>query len=172
VDERTSTGVPSASMSDQGEKDGVEDPSADAPGGELASSTMQVDALVDPDAVLEDSSAGEEEAPADEALESAPSVSHAPPPLPKRGPKKSVVMAALVVVVALSIGAAVLASSVLTPALPVPAVVTPATAQPSVPTAPPVEVAPVAEAPRARAPLTIEAIEITGGGPEEDAGAE
>jgi hypothetical protein len=120
--------------------------------------TMQVDALVDADAVLEDGTADDADAeggdPPVDGYEPPAIVSRAPPPLPKRGPKKSVVIVALGVVIVLSIVAAFGASRFLAPDVPVAAVL-PTT----VPEAPAIK----------RTPLTLEAIEIMGG-PEEDMG--
>lgn len=159
-------------MSDQRDEDG----SDASPPGDGAGQTMQIDALVDADAVLEDAAGEGDYGPPEAAFDGPPIVSRAPPPLPKRGPKKSVVIGALAVVMVLSIGAAFAASSVLTPAVPVaPAVTAPAPAAPPAPIAEePVAEAPVVEAPAAHGPVTIEEIEITGGSPaeEEDAGVE
>lgn len=137
-------------MSDPGGDDDAEIPGS---GGR----TMQIDALVDPDAVLEDGTADDAEEPPESGYEPPAMVSRAPPPLPKRGPKKGVVIVALAVVLALSIGAAFGASKLLAPDVPVAVVVPPRIA------AEPAHVE--------RTPLTLEAIEIMGG-PEEDMGPE
>ena len=159
-------------MSDPGDKS--QGPGESSPRGN-AEQTMQFDALVDADAVLDDtSSAGTEEAPeqSDDGFDDEqPAVAHAPPPLPKRGPSKGVIAAGLVVVIVLAVGAALAASELMTPAVPV-RVALPAPAAPVHITAAPIVAAPVIEAPRpAHRPVTIEAIEITGGSEEEDAGA-
>ena len=160
-------------MSDPGDKS--QGPGESSPRG--GDQTMQIDALVDADAVLDDvSSAGGEEAPeqSDEGFEDEQQpVAHAPPPLPKRGPSKAVIATGLVVVIALAVGAALAASEFMAPAphlhasQPGPTPVAPAPV-----VAAPIVAAPVIEAPRpAHAPVTIEAIEITGGSDEGDAGA-
>jgi hypothetical protein len=147
-------------MSDSGDDESGK-PRLESGGGR----TMVIDAVADADAVLEDNSAsGDLDAP-DDALAGPPIVSRAPPPLPKRGPKRSVVIAALVVVMALAVGAAFFASSMIAP------VVAPTAAAPNsaAPTAATPASPPAAEAPAHR-PITIEEIEITGGS-DEDAGA-
>jgi len=133
---------------------------------------MQIDALADADAVLEDSASEEpDNADSSEPVFDGPPVpSRAPPPLPRRGPKKSVVIGALAVVMVLAVGAAFGASSFVSPEV----VVVPAVRPPPAPsTAPPVAAPPVEEPPVAvhRTPITIEEIEITGGA-DEDAGAQ
>ncbi len=125
---------------------------------------MQIDALADTDAVLEDSPSEEPEdgESSEAAFDGPPVPSRAPPPLPKRGPKKSVVIGALAVVMVLAVGAAFAASNFVSPA-----VVVPAAHPPAAPAAaPPIEAPPVAAPPVAappRTPITIEEIEITGG---------
>lgn len=163
-------------MSEQGNEGGGggDGENAEVVRGALVGPTMQVDAVADADAVLEDSSAGEEDAPElpDAAVDAPPRATHAPPPLPKRGPKKSVVMMVLAIVLVLSVGAAFAASSLLTPALPVPATRTRVAPTHAAAAPTPVIVAPaVVEAPpRVHTRVTIEAIEITGGATEQDAG--
>ena len=127
-----------------------------------ASATMQIDALVDPDAVLEDSVAPE--VSGDDVADASSSAGQArapagPPPLPRRGPSKPIVIAALVIVLVAAFGAAVFASNILAPAepapiaAPAPAPLPPAATPPSAPEAP--------AAPRRR--ISIEAVEIVGG---------
>ena len=151
-------------MSDQGDEGGRRVPPGD--GGR----TMQIDALADADAVLEDSASEEpDNADSSEPVFDGPPVpSRAPPPLPRRGPKKSVVVVALAVVMVLAVGAAFAASSFVSPEVVVVPAVRPQTARTATPPATPA--APQAVAPT-RAPITIEEIEITGGA-DEDAGAQ
>jgi len=154
VDERAVAGVPSWAMSDQGDEDRRRLPPGD--GGR----TMQIDALADTDAVLEDSPSEEPEdgESSEAAFDGPPLPSRAPPPLPKRGPKKSVVVGALAVVMVLAVGAAFAASNFVSPEV----AVVPVAHPPAAPAAsPPIEAPPVAAPPRT--PITIEEIEITGG---------
>lgn len=160
-------------MSDPGDKS--QGPGEGSPRGG-GDQTMQIDALVDADAVLDDiSSAGSEEAPeeSDDGFDDAQQpVAHAPPPLPKRGPSKGVIAAGLVVVIALAVGAALAASEFMAPAPHLHASQPGPTPVAAPVVAAPVVAAPVLEAPHpAHRPVTIEAIEITGGSDEGDAGA-
>jgi hypothetical protein len=142
------------------------DESAKAPRSIPAGPTMQIDALRDADAVLEDSAAeltGDDVADAAASSAGAARAPVGPPPLPRRGPPKPVVIAALVVVLAAAVGAAFFLSGVLAPphehvaapALPVTA--TPPAAAPAAAPAPAEPTAP------ARTKISIEAVEIVGG---------
>jgi hypothetical protein len=165
MDERPGAGVGCAPMSDQ------PDDGAKAPRSIPAGPTMQIDALRDADAILEDNAA---ELTGDDVMDAAASSAGdtrapaAPPPLPRRGPPKSVVIAALVVVLAVAVGAAFFLSGVLAPphdhvAAPAPAPALPAAATPP-PAAP--EPAPAEPPAPARTKISIEAIEIVGGSEE------
>jgi hypothetical protein len=146
------------------------DEGAKAPRSVPAGPTMQIDAVGDADAVLEDNAA---ELTGDDVVDAAASSAGEtqapvrPPPLPRRGPPKPVVIAALVVVLAIAVGAAFVLSNVLAPA-PVPMITaTPAPERAPVAAPPPAVPSPSAPAAEPPAPahtkISIEAVEIVGG---------
>jgi hypothetical protein len=161
MDERPAAGVGWRAMSDQ------PDESAKAKRSIPAGPTMQIDAVRDADAILEDNAAeltGDDVADAAASSAGEARAPVGPPPLPRRGPPKSVVIAALVVVLGAAVGAAFFLSGVLAPPQEHVAAPTPPP-MPSAATPPPAapEPAPVEPASPARTKISIEAVEITGG---------
>jgi hypothetical protein len=154
------------------------DEGAKAPRSVTAGPTMQIDAVGDADTVLEDNAAeltGDDVADAAASSAGETRAPVGPPPLPRRGPPKPVVIAAFVVVLGVAVGAAFYLSNVLAPA-PKPAVAAPTpppVAVPPVAAPPPAAAAPAgpaAEPPApARTKISIEAVEIVGGGDENSA---